>query len=633
MQIGLRKAGDQCYLAVFKDDKIGSGEDAKVVKKFVRNIGPLAEFDDGKPDYIKRLRESFRIGKCIIPEIQDLAEEQAKSLVSKIEQNIKEVEKTKTTLQDSATEQPKNVIPRITYIIREPEPELKNIGYIVLNTIYESLGLDRLTTRYKGKYNFKYDLRGLFKLLVLGKILDPSTKAATFQSRDKYFFSSITGSRRPCEMYKSLDIIANKSLELQTKINDVIEKSTISRNKEICYFGVTNYCFESTISDNDISDEKLNKTGNSKKSKTESTIQIGLFLDNNGIPLSFKTFSGYTMDHKAIQSLLDMQKNQLGYHRILLIADADINSNFDLRDLVEMGDGYLVSKSLETSDRQITEWALDENDYIFNADKTIKTKSIIRQIAAENETSSKSVIDEKVVSVWTQSLYKKEKKSLDDLIWRLKDDIRRGNVTKISPKHDRYIKKVVLNNDDGEITDYQTTYELNEEAINQAYMQLGYRTILTSETNNSDMDILHKYYELSRIEETFKVIKSEFDKCSSNVSVDQHIKAHFTIAFVALTILRLLQYKVLKHLGKPTALAENRESGLSTQKIIDALNDWKIGILREGMERMILKPFKTDLEDDIKLIANAIGSNSSPEELIYASYIKLRMKMNADFVL
>jgi transposase len=609
MQIGLRKSGNKYYLAVFKYVRTGCGKDAKISSKYVRNIGPLSKFDDGKPDYLNRLRESFRMGNCIIPEIQDLAQEQSKSVILKTEYDIKKPEDMKS--------------------------ETKNIGYVVLNTIYDSIGFDQTFVNQKHRFGIKYDILGLFKLLIFERILTPASKNATFKNRKRYFFSDVTTSNRISEMYQSLDIIAKKSLTLQIRLNNVIEKSTISRDKEICFYDVTNYYFETDKADEDILDqngniikEGLRKRGYSKEHRNEPIVQMGLFIDNNGIPISFKTFSGNTIDQKTMRPLLNIQRNKLGYKKTIVVADAGINSNFNLANLVENGDGYVVAKSLGASDKETTEWILDESNYIFNVDNTIKTKSMIRERVVENENKTKVVLKEKVVAVWTKSFYEREKQSLDEKIEKLKGNLQKPSAIKKRTNFDKYLNTVVLNKEDGEIIDSRTIYTLNEDEIKEAYKELGYRTILTSEIDNSDRDILHKYHELSRIEDSFRVLKSDLNARPVFVWTEAHIEAHFTICFIALSILRILQYKILRYLGKSTTFDECWESGMSVDRIKAALNDWNLNLTKD-----ILTLNETDLRDDIDLILKAIGSDLYPEESTYSGYNKLRLKMKKNFVL
>ena len=130
---------------------------------------------------------------------------------------------------------------------------------------------------------------------------------------------------------------------------------------------------------------------------------------------------------------------------------------------------------------------------------------------------------------------------------------------------------------------------------------MGYYTIMTSEIDKSDEEIISKYHGLSRVEDSFRITKSNLEGRPVFVRTPEHINAHFLTCFIALTMIRLVQHKVLKHLGKTTDSTEKWESGLSAERIQTALNGWQADLLPGGYYR-ITKP-----SDDLKLILDAFG--------------------------
>ena len=218
-------------------------------------------------------------------------------------------------------------------------------------------------------------------MLVFGRILNPQSKKKTFETRDQYLFP-IVDCNEIREVYRALDILEENSKKIQNRMNTKIKNSSIGRKTDLTYYDVTNYYFETMYGDNDVyeldenneivKDELGNpiivqkgfrKNGVSKENSKGPIVQMGLFIDNNGIPVSHKLFSGNTQDKTTFKNVLENDVDEMDLGHIVVVADNGMNTQENKYLLVDKGNGYIVSKSVKRSWKSQREWALDENDY------------------------------------------------------------------------------------------------------------------------------------------------------------------------------------------------------------------------------------------------------------------------------
>ena len=200
------------YLRIVEGKYVKRDDGSITVKRnTIKNLGPLSNYDDGQPDLLKRLRQKFKDG----------------TLVDLNELNIELTKKTEMIPLDKLN------------LKLNP----KNIGYLFLNQMYNGLGIDILLNRIKSDSRIKYDLNGITKMLVFGRILDPASKKKTFENRNKYLFP-ITEVDNLDDVYKALDVLEENSKKIQNRMNIKIKNSSIGRITNLTYYDVTNYFFE-----------------------------------------------------------------------------------------------------------------------------------------------------------------------------------------------------------------------------------------------------------------------------------------------------------------------------------------------------------------------------------------------------
>ena len=565
-------------------------------KKFIiKNIGPLSKFDDGKPDFLKRFREKFKNGEIDFDGITYYS-------------NLP----TKNTFQ---------IYNEHNYI------DLKNIGFLFLQSVYNSLGISQFLNQIKFNSKIEYDLNGLVKMLVFGRILDPQSKKKTFENRNRYLFP-IVSSEEIKEVYRCLDVLSENSKKIQNRMNTKIKKSTIGRVTSLTYYDVTNYYFESMYGDDDIYELDENneiikgedgtpiivkkgfrKKGVSKENSKGPIVQMGLFIDNNGIPVSHKLFPGNTQDKTTFKDVLENDVDEMGLGKIVIVADNGMNTQENKYLIVNKGNGYIVSKSVKKSWTKIGPWALDENDYAeiknSSGEVVFKYKSKINEIELtyKNPDGTKSTkkVKEKEIIYWSKKHYEKEIHQNKKFIEYL--EACKENPDKLKDKQRKsqeFIEVLDIDKKTGEVIKTKKVVVFLEEKLKKYKETLGFYSIVTSEIEEDDKEIINRYHGLSRIEDSFRIIKSDLEGRPIYVWTEEHIKAHFLICFIALTIIRIIQYKILKYENKSTLNVDGWEQGITAEKIKEALNGLKACSDKNGT--CLISTPKKEIEQIVKSI-------------------------------
>ena len=576
-------------------------KDKKHQKKIIiKNLGPLSKFDDGKPDFLKRFREKFRNGELEF---------------------------------DGITYQNK-ILPRYSYEfdfdVSNPLSHsivFKNVGYKFLESVYEDLGISQAIRLLKSRTKIEYDVDGILKLLVFNRILDPKSKKKCFEGKD-LFYGQITTTEDLNHIYKALDFLATNSKKIQNRMNTKIKNSSIGRVTNLTYYDVTNYYFETMYGDDDIyeldenneivKDEKgkplivekgFRKKGVSKENSKGPIVQMGLFIDNNGISVSHKLFPGNTQDKTTFKDVLEHDVDEMDLGKIVVVADNGMNTQENKYLLVNKGNGYIVSKSVKKSWTTIGPWALDNKDYteIKNAlgEVVFKYKSRINEIELTyrntDGTKSKKTVKEKEIIYWSKKHYEKEIHQNKKFIEYL--EACKENPDKLKDKQRKsqeFIEVLDIDKKTGEVIKTKKVVVFLEEKLKKYKETLGFYSIVTSEIEEDDKEIINRYHGLSRIEDSFRIIKSDLEGRPIYVWTEEHIKAHFLICFIALTIIRIIQYKILQYENKSTLNVDGWEQGVTAEKLKEALLRYQCSIDKNGICLF------TGIDSDLKKIYSAL---------------------------
>lgn len=451
--------------------------------------------------------------------------------------------------------------------------DILNVGYGILKHLYKELELDKFWNWKSRNLSVEFSVDQIFRLLVFSRILCPASKKGTFDNQNFYFEDF--GDFSLDDIYHALDIICKNNEALQKWIFDHSEK-LYDRDLSVSYFDCTNYYFDIGRSDMDSFDEKGNcvdkegnivdakyrKRGPEKNHRPDPIVEMGLLMDRNGIPLAFDLFPGNESEKVHMRPIINRIKQDFSNTRIIFVADRGVNTsdniyylNGDNKCDVNQRDGYVYGQSVRGADAEFRNWVLssgykkdtvkteDGKEIFFIHKSRIYPKELHVNVTKPGKKTVK--VDQKQMVYYSEKYAKKQKADREVMIERAKDLIKHPK------KYDRvtsagsaaYILNIAFDKSTGEIVDGKNL-ELNLTKIREEAKYDGYYSIVTSELNMSDFEMRDVYHGLSKIEETFKISKTEFSSRPIFVRTNEHIDAHFATCFTSLVLIRLLQAKL-----------------------------------------------------------------------------------------
>ena len=441
----------------------------------------------------------------------------------------------------------------------------KNFGYAALSKIYHELELDKFLNNRQRHTKESYDANTILKMLVYSRILAPASKKSSFDHREMFFEKT---NYSLDDVYRCLSFLNKHKETIQVWMNDKI-KENYGRDTSLIYYDVTNYYFE-TDEQNDF----LRK-GVSKEHRPNPIVQMGLFMDNNAIPITYELFAGNTNDCLTYRPNFGRIKKQFNLGRVISVADKGMTTGDNIWYTINTPthDGYVFSMSIRGAEKSMKEYVLDDEGYVWLG-KEYKRKSRkyprTIQVTSTSGKKIKKQVDEKQVVFWSEKYAKRAKAEREATLAKARDlAANPGSYTRAtSYGAAKYVKKVDYDKDTGEILTASSILDIDEDLIREEEALDGYYMLLTSEMDTPDDKIIDMYRGLWRIEESFKITKSELEARPVYVWTREHIEAHFLTCFVALTISRILEMKL--------------EHKYSTGRIIDSLSRAECSLLQQN---------------------------------------------------
>lgn len=441
----------------------------------------------------------------------------------------------------------------------------KNFGYAALSKIYHELELDKFLNNRQRHTKESYDANTILKMLVYSRILAPASKKSSFDHREMFFEKT---NYSLDDVYRCLSFLNKHKETIQVWMNDKI-KENYGRDTSLIYYDVTNYYFE-TDEQNDF----LHK-GVSKEHRPNPIVQMGLFMDNNAIPITYELFAGNTNDCLTYRPNFGRIKKQFNLGRVISVADKGMTTGDNIWYTINTPahDGYVFSMSIRGAEKSMREYVLDDDGYVWLG-KEYKRKSRkyprTIQVTSTSGKKIKKQVDEKQVVFWSEKYAKRAKAEREAALAKARDlAANPGSYTRAtSYGAAKYVKKVDYDKDTGEILTASSILDIDEDLIREEEALDGYYMLLTSEMDTPDDKIIDMYRGLWRIEESFKITKSELEARPVYVWTREHIEAHFLTCFVALTISRILEMKL--------------EHKYSTGRIIDSLSRAECSLLQQN---------------------------------------------------
>ena len=597
------------YIRVCESVRITDEKTGKSVpkKKTVKNIGPVTKFDDGKPNFIERLKASYTAGNPILDELKPYV-------------NAKQ--------------------PQEIYNIRLCEGSDECIAHprlisnLLLEKILEELDVSQLIRSYKSHYDVGFDVYGFFKLLLFGRIINPASKWATVKQNGDYAIPILKGDFLEYNVYKTLDFIYDHRKAIFNRINTSMTKR-FGRTTERIYYDVTNFFFETEEPDGDelypdgTEGPGLRQKGVSKEKKDTPIVQMGLLMDEQGIPISIECFPGNTLDHQtlarsfrnSVDSVTD-RKN-----RFIYVCDKGIGKGESIVYAISNGIGYLTSRTVRGASGKDKDWIAAPEGYVAVND-SFKYKTKIVKKSTTTPDGAVLEYSEKVLVYWSRKYFEKEAAEKSSFYAFVQEYLKDPHSFRISttqiPLVKKYLRKDVLNTKTGEILNSsELTAILDVNKLKMDYDLMGYYMLATSEINMDDRQMINTYGNLVEIEEQFRIMKSTLDVRPIFVRTRKHIIAHLTVCTVALITLRLIQRQIKK--SHPEQVDQDLLfcNVLSADRIQSALQKLKVEKIGDVYYRFC------DIDDpDLSLILHSFGIDIPSKCFKIGEILQLKAKLN-----
>ncbi|MGI6713219.1 MAG: IS1634 family transposase [Bacillota bacterium] len=415
----------------------------------------------------------------------------------------------------------------------------KHFGYAALSKIYHDLELHTFFINKARNLKIEYILNNVVKLLVFERLKNPASKKKAFENKDRYFENMDFSLDN---VYGALSIIAKYKDDLQIYLHKKI-KALYGRTTELVYYDVTNYYFQIDEQDD------MRRKGVSKEHRPDPIIQMGLFMDTMGIPISYKLFPGNTNDCETVRPMLAELKRDYDIGRAIIVADKGNNTAKNINYHVMRGDGYVYSQTVRGAHKELKEYVFDEEGYTWIGDDyKIKSRIYPREITiiGNNNKPMKKRIDEKQIIFYSRDYDLRAKAEREPALLKamelVKDPAKYNRATSYGAA--KYVKNLVYDKETGEIITSKRKPLFDEQKLREEEKFDGYYAIVTSELDKSDEEIIDIYRGLWRIEESFKITKNDLKTRPVYLSRQDRIESHFLICFIALAIIRIVQHKL-----------------------------------------------------------------------------------------
>ena len=483
------------------------------------------------------------------------------------------------------------------------EQKVFNLGHIFLQKIFQELQLNTLCKEIKKKYKFEYELSDILEDLICTRILYPASKYSSYEESKNFL-------RQPKyqlhDVYRALDIIQKEKEYIEQwcygKSLDVIRE----RNTKLLYYDCTNYFFEIEIEDDDdlnTGKKGLRKYGKNKENRPLPITEMGMFIDGNGYPLAFNVNPGNTNEQTTLRPLEKQIMKDFQLSKFLVCTDAGLGS-FSNRSFNTKGERtYIVTQSLKqlSSEYQADAisnvgWHLVGNNKSVDLRKIEKYDSknknmyykeiIIERTKKDKQTNEKITLKERMIVTFSPKYAAYQKNIRDSQILRAKEIIEKHpeQYTKLPQNNaKRFIQKENIT-DDGECAEKYKLYFKNELEKYESQFDGLYALCVPENMEASIEDILQISKGRWEIEESFRIMKSEFNARPVFLQKEERIKAHFTVCFLSLLIYRILEKEKLKE-------------KYTTQEIITTLKNMITNKIEGVGYKQLYK--KTDITTDL----------------------------------
>lgn len=442
-----------------------------------------------------------------------------------------------------------------------------NYGYKYLESVYKALEIEGFIKEYATSVGFRgtYSLNEVFKLLVIMRILAPDSKRASTQRQSAFY--GWDPQLEVSDVYRALDHMAKFSAALQQHL-DTRVKTLIGRDLKYAFYDVTNYFFEIDFPD----EEGERRRGVSKEHRIDPIVQMGLFIDENGLPVSMSLFPGNTSETLTLQPVMTEVKKAYGMQRLVVVADKGLNSARNIDMISQHGDGYVVSQILRGGKgKRYRQELFEESGYEWNRERSYKYKLFTETYIGKAKDGRDEARQRQVLIYWNKAEAAMAGRKREEKLKRAAQACM-NNAYGIKKGAQEYVLEEVMDPQTGEFeaAGKKTVRTVNIAKAEHDALYDGYFCLITSEMDYDASKIREVYSGLWKIEQSFRIMKSDLEARPVFVSTPEHIRAHFLICFAALLMIRMVQHAM-------------GEDALSAERLARTLNAANCKVRRGGI--------------------------------------------------
>ena len=411
-------------------------------------------------------------------------------------------------------------------------------GYLFLQSVYYSLSLDKTCRKLRNKYKFQYDINAILSDMIFARILEPSSKRSSFKAASEFL-------EKPTyelhDIYRALDVLGNECDFIQS---EVYKNSHLlgKRNDRVLFYDCTNYYFEIEQEDD------VRKYGRSKEHRPSPIIQMGMFMDGDGIPLAFSLFPGNAGEQTSLKPLEEKVLSEFGCRKFIYCSDAGLGSE-KIRNYNHLGErAFIVTQSIKKLRAEDKEWALNRKGFKRVSDDTPIDLSDLPDddtgLYYKEEPYTPHTLHQRLIITYSPKFARYQKNVRGAQLERAQKLIDSGSIKRNRKNPNdpaRFIGRTAVT-DSGEAA--QIHSYLDTDKAEQESLYDGLYAVSTDLLDDPVRDILNVSEGRWEIEECFRIMKTDFEARPVFLQNSIRIKAHFLTCFLALTVYRYLEKSI-----------------------------------------------------------------------------------------
>lgn len=468
-------------------------------------------------------------------------------------------------------------------LIDKDKTRLYKAGYLFPQSLYYQLRFDNTFRNIRNKYDFEYDIDSIFSDLVYSRIIEPGSKLSSYETAKSFLE---TPKYKLHDVYRALSVLAKEISYIQTEIYRN-SNSLIKRNNKVLYYDCSNYYFE--IEDED----DLRKYGKSKEHRPNPIVQMGLFMDGDGIPLAFNIFEGNSNEQLSMKPLEEMIIKDYGFNSFVVCTDAGLASKTNKLFNSIQDRAYIITQSIKKLNKEYRDFVFKDTNWKRVSDNKMVKLIDIKKLKDDEELYYKEIpfkddeIKNQRLIVTYSPIYARYQKNIrDKQVIRANKIVVSGKIRKARNENDPYrFVKVINTTDNGEVADNNTLI-LDDSLIDEEAKYDGLYALTTNLEDNIT-EIMKVAKGRWEIEESFRIMKTDFEARPVYLQKEDRIKAHFLTCYTALLILRLLEKKT--------------NYKYTSNQLVETLRSYDLIKLDEGY---IPAYTRNDITDDLHNIFN-----------------------------